>query len=384
MLKVGLLTYHFSDNMGALMQAYGLRRWFMNQGISAKILPYHPEYVEEGGPFDRPWRLSLLRKNLTILYMKMNYIRHRLFGDREQRAAFDLFREKQLGINSPRCKTEASLLQYVKDCDMLVCGSDQIWNPSIQRGLDPIYFLQISGSEGIRKVAYAPSFGRKEIESFYIPELTRLLGGLDAVSVRELSGLEILLQADIKTACVVPDPTILLGDFGDLTGHKVESENNVFCYALRSDEIIRDVAMLAAQQSGCSLRSARSPQQRWRDIGEGVSTGPVEWLRMLNRSQFVISNSFHGVALSVILNKPFIAVTLPVRKASFNARTLNLLESIGLMDRYVTDADPDRVVELLESPIDWGAVNASLAEQRSVAENYLWGAIIGQRQCNVT
>lgn len=371
MLRVGLLTYHFYDNFGAVLQAYALRKWFLNEGINAAFVDYHPCYVEGGGAFERPWKRSLWRKNATVLYIKLNYIRQRLFGERQQRAAFSAFRQEHLGIRGQRRRDGDSLTQEVKVCHMLVCGSDQIWNPSVQCGLDPIYFLEIPGSRGVRKVAYAPSFGRAEIESEHVPELTRLLRGLDAISVRERSGLGILAQAGIANACVVPDPTILLGDFSDLTGGKIESDGSVFCYALRSDEVIRDVAMSAARQSGCSLRSARNPHQRWRDIGEGVSPGPLEWLRMLSRSRFVVSNSFHGVALSVILNRPFIAVTLPGKKTSLNARTLNLLECTGLMDRFVTDADPERVAALLDSPVDWTVVNTSLAEQRKIGEKYL-------------
>lgn len=375
MLKVGLITYHFSNNFGALMQAYALRKWFLNQGVDAEFLPYHPRYVEEGGAFDRPWKLSLWRKNATILYMKLNYVRHRLFDNAGQRAAFQAFRRKYLGVGSLRCVKRESLEQYVRQYDMLVCGSDQIWNPSIQRGLDPIYFLQIPGSSDVRKVAYAPSFGRTEIEGEHLPDLTRYLAGLDAISVRERNGLEILTKAGVTNACVVPDPTILLGDFSDLTGSEVVSDSSVFCYALRSDELIRDVALLVARQSGCSLRSARNLNQKWRDIGQGVSLGPLEWLQMLNQSRFVISNSFHGVALSVILNKPFIAVSLPGKKAALNARTLNLLETVGLMDRFVTSIDPEHVASLYNSPIDWGAVNNLIAEQRKIGGDFLWREI---------
>lgn len=373
-MNIGILTYHFSDNYGALMQAYALRQWFISNGVNANFLPYHPSYVEEGGRLDRPWRLSLWRKNVTILYMRLSHLRRQILGDKAQQIAFEAFRAEHLGISSPRLSDGASLEAIVRSYDMLVCGSDQIWNPSIQRGLDPVYFLDIPGSEGIRKVAYAPSFGRSAIEPDYLEELGRLLSGLDAVSVREASGLAILDAAgfDKCSSLVVPDPTILLGQFDNLldTDEKLQDEN-VFCYALRTDEVIRDVAECVASIFAAPLYSPRGGRQRWRDIGHGVEPGPVEWLRMLSRSRIVISNSFHGVALSVVLRKPFIAVALPGKRAGMNARVENLLDAVGLAERLIKAVNVEELRRLVETPIDWDAANARIAGIRSKAEAFL-------------
>lgn len=372
-MKIGLLTYHFSDNYGALFQAYALRRWLQERGAEAEFVNYHPPYVEEGGPLDRPWKPSLWRKNATILYMKQAHLRRRYFGDWRQTAAFDQFRAEHLGVRGPRLRQPEDLRPLMAEYDMLVCGSDQIWNPSIQRGLDPVYFLDIPGSNGLHKTAYAPSFGRSTIEPAYRAELERLLCGLDAISVRESSGLEILRSAGLPRdrALVVPDPTILLGRFDSLLSSGIRSNDSVFCYALRTDEGIREVAEVAARLTGRALYAPRNPHQRWRDIGQGVIPGPREWLDMLARAGMVVSNSFHGVALSVVMNKPFIAVSLPGKRASMNARVQNLLTLAGLTDRIVDTADPARIRELAHTPVDWEQVNARLAAIRATGEAFL-------------
>ena len=372
-MKVGLLTYHFSDNYGALMQAYGLRQWFLDRGISAEFVNYEPPYVEEGGPLDRPWKPALWRKNATILYMKLSHVQRQLFGNRAQRAAFADFRAEHLGIKGARLRDAASISPGIGGFDMLVCGSDQIWNPSIQRGLDPVYFLDIPGAEKARKVAYAPSFGRSSIEAMHMPELARLVQGLDAVSVRETSGLSILQQAGIEggQAHVVPDPTVLLGAFPKLLNQPLVPDDSIFCYALRSDAVIRDVATAAQTHLGGRIIGPRNTRQRWADIGEGVIPGPVEWLQMLARARRVVSNSFHGVALSLVLNRPFIAVALPGKRAGMNARVLNLLELTGLKERLVETADPATIRRLADTPVDWSMVNDRLAHLRADAEAYL-------------
>lgn len=372
-MKIGLFTYHFSDNYGALYQAYALRKWFQDRGVNAEFINYAPSYVEEGGPFDRPWKLSLWRKNATILYMKLAHLQRRLFGNRLQLASFERFRAEHLGIRGPRLTTSEALLPHMAAYDMLVCGSDQIWNPSIQRGLDPAYFLDIPGAERARKVAYAPSFGRTALEPTHLAVIGALVTGLDAISVRETSGLDILESAGLPRdrAQVVPDPTILLGRFDELLTGDTEPDNSVFCYALRTDAVIREVAEMAAGHVGGPLLAPRSSRQRWRDIGAGVLPGPVDWLRMLARAELVVSNSFHGIALSVVLNRPFIAVALPGKRADLNARARHLLSQTGLADRMVKVPDPKTVRQLIESPVNWEAVNVRLAAIRAEAEAYL-------------
>lgn len=374
-MRVGILTYHFSDNFGALMQAYALRQWFIKNGCNAEFIPYQPVHVEEGGVFKNPFILSNFKVNLTILYMKLLHWWGRAFGNRDQREKFELFRAQHLGVFKARCFTGDQLHPELIGCSMLVCGSDQIWAPSVQYGVDPVYFLDFCGSQSCRRISYAASFGRSVLDSPYAKQVGNLLNGLDAISVREATGAEIAYQCSGREALVVPDPTVLLGDFSRLVGNLVEQGEHIFCYALRSDEIIRDVAECVSSTLKLPLISARNSRQRWRDIGEGFSPGPLEWLKSLLSAKFVVTNSFHGVALAVIHNKPFIAVSLPIKKDSLNARAINLLSSIGLMDRFVRSSEKSVIKPLVSRQVDWSRVNQSLKAQRTIAESYLFEQI---------
>lgn len=374
-MKVGLLTYHFSDNYGALYQAYGLRQWLNECGHDADFVNYHPTYVEEGGALDRPWKPSLWRKNATIAYMKLSHLQRKWFGEKRLRESFDTFRRDYLGVTGPRIKKAECLRSIADAYDVFICGSDQIWNPSIQRGLDPVYFCQIPGGERAVRVSFAPSFGRTEIEPAFLPAVRTLTEQLDGLSVREPSGAEILKKAGVSPGRihVVPDPTILLGSFPAMERAGTQDDRTVFCYALRTDEVIRDVAEAVAAGLDVPLVSSRSSRQRWRDIGTGISPGPVEWLQRLANAEFVVSNSFHGVALSILHNKPFLAVGLPGAKASLNARVEDLLEATGLSDRLIDNSDDDVLGARMATPIDWVAVNAKLAAMKAVGEDFLAG-----------
>jgi hypothetical protein len=92
---------------------------------------------------------------------------------------------------------------------------------------------------------------------------------------------------------------------------------------------------------------------------------------MLASAQLIVSNSFHGIALSIVLNQPFIAVALPGKRAGMNARARNLLTLTGLTDRMLETADPIEIQRLIKSPINWEGPNARLAAMRAEGETYL-------------
>jgi hypothetical protein len=370
-MRVKILTYHFSDNYGALFQAYGLREWFRKKGIEADFVNYHPLYVEEGGHFDAILDLRKWRKNLTIAYLKVSNWFWIVKGNKEQHARFEAFRREHLGVRGERLY-EAEDLSSVSKTDLFVCGSDQIWNPSVQKGLDPVYFLDFESARKARRISYAPSFGRSTLSKEYHDEAGKLISKLDGISVREKSGVDIVRSVSNCEAVCVPDPTILLGDFSELIGNtSPSSDKKVFCYALRTSDVIREVAEYVAKENGAKIISPTSSRQRWAPIGEAVEPGPAEWLRMVASSTFVVTNSFHGVALSLILNRPFFAVALPGKKGAMNERVQNLLRSTNMLSRIVSTSDPAEIEKVMKQEIDWESVNQHLADLRDVGERFL-------------
>ena len=370
-MRVKLFTYHFSDNYGALIQAYALRKWFMNCSIDAQFINYHPRYVEEGGDYDEFFNPRKWKKNLTISYLKATSLYGSLCGSATQHKAFDDFRKQYLGVTGSRL-LDADQLVGAIDADMLVCGSDQIWSPSVQRGLDPVYFLDFPFVEGIRKISYAPSFGRAQLAPQFHVEARRLISQLDGISVREDSGVEIVRAVSGREAQCVPDPTILLGDFHELLGPiSPTQDNHIFCYALRTSEVIREVAEHVAKVNGVRLLSSRTAHQRWKAIGTSSELGPIEWLQQIYSSSMVITNSFHGVALSVIFNKPFLFVALSGKRDALNERVNNLLTYLDLNNRVVRSSNFDKIDEMLTRSIDWFEVNKKLALMRETGSGFL-------------
>lgn len=378
--RIGILTYHFSENFGALMQAYGLRQWLINQGHDAEFVNYHPRYVEEGGDFEQIFNPARFRRNLKIAYLRLSTLQRRLFGSRLQTEQFEVFRREVLGVTGRRLESQAEVEAFFASIegrfDVLVCGSDQIWNPSAQKGLDAVYFLAMSDAAGARHVAYAPSFGKGSLDPSFDGEVKRYLSGMHGLSVREQSGVDIIRRITGREAVCVPDPTILLGDFSGLlkTAEAVPA-GQVFCYALRTGDGIREVAELVSQTTGAPIASPYNVHRRWREIGQTVYPSPAGWVATIEKSSFVATNSFHGTVLSILLKKPFLTVGLPGAKGGLNERVRNLLRQLDLMDRFVEAGDLEAVSQRIGKPIDWEAVQRAIEDLQQIGRSYLIGQL---------
>lgn len=370
-MKIGILTYHFSNNYGALFQAYGLRNWFLEQGVDAEFVNYHPEHVESGGKVTPSNIFSIA--TVKIVFLKIINIKEIIFGNKEQKDGFLEFKKDILGVNSIEYKTLEELNDANLDYDILVCGSDQIWNPSEQYGVDPVYFLDFNTKKSnTLKISYAPSFGKDTLAENFKEEIKNLILKLDAVSVREKSGVDIvknLLDIDVS---LVPDPTVLVSNYSKIMKSYEMPENNfVFCYYLRSRINIGETAEYIASKNNYALYSPHNPHRRWKEVGTTIYPSPSQWLYLLNQSKFVVTNSFHGTMLSILLNKPFVVVGIGGDRAKYNERAINILKQCGLENRFVQEFDKEDIDKLMQEDINWNEVNIKVIELKNNGVNFL-------------
>lgn len=374
-MKIGILTFHFSDNFGAVLQAYALRRWLVTQGHQAEFINYHPDYVEDGGKLLPPSSKENIKANLKIIYLHLANLQRKISGNNHQKVKFESFRKETLGVISKKLRTLTDLSSANFNYDIIITGSDQVWNPSTQKGLDPAYFLAFT-TVGVRRISYAASFGKDLLPEAYHQEARSLLSGMDAISVRERSGVQIVATVAGREAACVPDPTLLHSEYSALVESSTDAHTgHVFCYALRTGEGVREVANLAAQRLGTEVISPYNVHRRWREIGTTVYPGPADWLRQVKQASFVVTNSFHGTVFSIIFRKPFVVVGLPGGKADLNARAKNLLASVGLMHRFVETENWMQAEALLTEQIDWDSVAEKQAVLRASGQNFLFKEI---------
>ncbi len=373
-MNVGILTFHFSDNYGAALQAYALRRWLMEQGHHASFIDYRPAHIEHGGRLSLPTTPARFKANLKVVYLAVSSFIHEHFGHRGQKEKFVRFREHFLGIPRDAAPTDnGASLAAAQSFDLIVAGSDQIWSPSQHFGFDPNYFLAFARSFQARKISYAASFGKDRVSAAEAAQLPRLLHHFDAISVREASGATLVELATGHRPANVPDPTLLHRNYSELTERapSQSAEPYIFCYGLRSPDNIRQTAELASKQLNCGILSPHNPHRRWAEIGHTVHPDPGEWVALVKNARFVVTNSFHGTVFALLFKKPFIVAGLTGERATANARALHLLQAVGLEGRFTPSFSAHNVQALMASEIDWSAVDRRLENLREAGDAFL-------------
>ncbi len=368
-MKIGLLTFHFSENWGAVFQAYALRAWLRSCGEDAEFASYHPRYVEEG-KFTASPSVDGMKRNAKSAFLQFARLRSSLFN-KDSLDDLEGFRVKHLGLSNTPLRSKALLEDAECDFDLLICGSDQIWNPSQQFGLDPVYFCNYRSSAR-RRISYAASFGSSSLPPEFHAELKEHLTALDAISVREEAGAEFAQTIIGQPVQCMPDPTFLLDNYNDLLDtNSVVQEGAIFAYVLRSGTGFPKLSQELAKTLGTSVVSGFNPLRRWKQIGTPVPGGPCAWLSNLKASKLVLTNSFHATVFSILFNRPFVAVRLPGTKAKLSNRLENLLDSVGLSSRMIEANQVERARELALEPIEWSTVNEAVSAMRLKGQAYL-------------
>jgi polysaccharide pyruvyl transferase WcaK-like protein len=246
-MRLGLLAFHFSDNYGALLQAFCLQQYLRSIGHDPEFINYHPYYVEQGGPTGDIIKPRISRRYLKKVYLFLNYKRQKFLYNPTAIAGLEAFRRDQLCISPVVARNYHELQDQLSSYDHIIVGSDQIWNPSDQYGPDPIYFgYPFSADHPVS--SYAASFGSIDRIKPFSEVIKTYLKSLASCSVREKDAFDYLGSIGIESSHV-PDPTLLVDDLSLYKSQPpgVDLENSVFTYALRSCAGVKDVADILSQ-----------------------------------------------------------------------------------------------------------------------------------------
>jgi len=347
-MKIGIMTFHWATNYGAILQAYALQTYLSQHGHDTKIIDYLPYAYEKKlircFNIKRPW-----------------WIPHNILEYRKE-LRLNEFRSKYLKL-SKRYQAKEDLKNDPPAYDVYICGSDQIWNPyftfSGEGKVTLNYFLDF-GPDNVKRIAYAVSFGCTQYPEELVKFIAPILSKFDAVSVREKSGIQIVQKMGIDNVRLLPDPTLLLQakDYEILLHQQQKAKRNyTFFYTLH-----------AGQKTIKKIKQYFSHGLRRCIIDAGSQRMGIEdWLTFIKSSDFVVTNSFHGVVFSIIFRIPFIVVPVEGITAGMNDRIFTLLEKIGLQARILDSANENRINDIIVRTIDWENVETGIAAFRKEA-----------------
>lgn len=368
MKKAGIITFHFADNYGAVLQAYALEHTIEKLGIKTEIIDFVPKKLKEPYILFPNTKNMLVNKGLSytirntlvrLFYIKKNILKIR---------SFDAFRNTYLNLSEKRFKDTTELFSEKFDYNYCITGSDQVWNPNFFSHVKGAYFLDFADKK-TKKISYAASIAERVDKSFH-RDYSNYLATFNHISVREKSAKEFLEDKTDKNIEITLDPTLLLNkeEWNRISSNKKYKFKYILVYDLTPDPLIARIANKLAKETGYKILSysRRNNYVAW--YGSFSSYNPTAFLGLFANAEFVITNSFHGTVFSIIYNKPFYTVPHKTR----GSRMIDFLNLLDINNRIIrTDEDIKDISDI----IDYDKVESNLLEQKNKSLAFLKKAL---------
>lgn len=372
-MRIAVVTLPLHTNYGGLLQAFALKNVLEGMGHSVTVLDLKDKMPAP--------------KGIKAPFKYMGRILRRLVKGSE---GPEVFKELRYRRELPVLATYTSsfvdryisprLIGSYKDVregeyDAFIVGSDQVWRPLYFRGIEDA-FLKFTRGWDVLRIAYAASFGTDKLEYEYtqLEECSRLLADFDAVSVREDAAVGMCEEwLDHDGAVHVLDPVMLpdadiYRSFAS-SQEKHPAEGRIMTYILDPSDEKKHVVEFMERVSGLgTYDSSVWPYVAGRPLSERVVPPVEQWLAAFADCEIVVTDSFHGCVLSVLMHKRFVAVGNSRRGMS---RLNSFLSMFGLEQRLVHGIDPEDDGSFLLSDIDWERVDAVLQQQREKSLGFI-------------
>lgn len=316
MKRVGILTFHYVTNHGAVLQAYALYKTINGfSNCHADIINYVPEgYSYSIFPND-----SMTGKQ------------------KKKREKFNWFLGKNCGICTPMIHSVTGNMY-----DVYLVGSDQIWNTDLPEAAEHEYFLP-NLSEEAKRMAYSASIGT-DIDKIDRKLFQEYLTKFYAISLREKSYQKIISELSGKKCEYTLDPAMLLdsNDYESLLEKPDGAEERYLLYFWygNQDGVLKSIETVnaLARKYGLSVKHTFSQdmfvarQMLVNDGGNMFDAGIGEFLWYMKNAQAVVTNSFHGAVFSLLFKRP-LYIFYPEKR---RCRQENLVDMFHLQDRVIS------------------------------------------------
>lgn len=377
--KIGIITYWESnDNYGQQLQCWALQHYLRTRGYDAflirqyvwppiTILKRGSKYIKQR--IKKVFAAFLYATNLA--YKPVVFNRFAFCLDKEAcRRQFPIFRKEHLKM-SQIFDTPEKLMQNPPYADVYITGSDQVWNYSMPDGPLSNFFLQF-GDDSIKRISYAPSIGHLEFPVELKETIKRYLKLFNAISVREASSVSMLSDLGYD-ATLVLDPTMLLDVEAYLNLAKdSKGKECIFIYSMNyatSDDIPFNEIKQYANNNNLPIivtpGSGYLPAKELFDEVEYSYATISQWIQHIAHAKLVVTASFHGVVMSILMHRPFLYTPLKGSLSVSNNRVLDLLSILELEDCILGNKI------IFKPEIDWQEVEIKLEHYREVSKTFL-------------
>lgn len=334
-MKTLTITYHWMPNYGAVLQAYALQRFLLEHNIDNKIINYVPRRIK--------WRSYF------------GYVKRRELQVIKRISCTRAFVRKELICTDKKYVNHKQLKNMKERSDAVICGSDQIWCEWFIKNAESkyTYSYYLDFVNYGKRIAYAVSLGNPVFHINEIKtEISRYLKAFEAIGVRENTGKDFVESYGVS-AKVVCDPVFLI-------------KANSYMNLVSKSNTITDAHYIYILHNKTSL-PIEIANTKLKDHSTLLEVKTVyDWLSRIKHSKYILTDSFHCVAFSIIFHVPFIVV--PAFANGFDDRITTILNRLLLKDRMCITVN-----EALNVPssIDWNMVDDLLKQYVDESKQFL-------------
>lgn len=376
-MKIAICTlFHKNYNYGGILQAYALQQVLKNIGFDSDIIrfdneksinPIYPTLVSRLAQYsifeivDKVWEIIRAKFDVRIKAKLKKRI-----------SLYEQFVNKC--TNTSDIYNDTNINDIASQYDILISGSDQVWNPNSTNNL----FLQNFDTKN-RRVSYAASISRNQLSQSEKKVLIPALARFDYISVREKTAKELLRRElpdkDIEIVC---DPTLMLSpsQWDTIASKRIIDKPYILIYAFSKCKYIDDIVMYCKKNNlECYYipyaKHAPNSFDETYPITPLFDIGPSEFVSLIKNSEGVVTDSFHGTVFSIIYGKNFFVYERDGKKGktSKNSRIYDLLSTFNIENALIKkDID-------WSCKIDYSKVKPILTDLQNASLNWLKSAV---------
>lgn len=347
-MKIGILTFHRANNYGAVTQAFCMQEYLRKQGHDAYVIDFRP-YAKQA-PW---WRRIPRRPNRLIRYIHWQLVLKKV--EEERNRNYEAFRNKYLRLYPYKDNR-------FENFDAVILGSDQIWNKDMLGYFVDEYF---GVGAKCKTIAYAISNKAYQLKSDEVEYFKAHLDSLTAISVREQNFKNLLQPLTHHEIAVTLDPT-LLADADILRSAfqpSASPKDYILLYELGHHEATYKVAQRLSAKLGVPIIEICGFVDFGRLDIKDMTAGPSEFIRYIAEAKVVVTTSFHGLAISLALQKQVYVVS---QHNGSDIRLVNVINALKIQDHYLDNGDSE-----LAANIDYSVVIPRLDVLRALSANYI-------------
>ena len=353
--RIGICTFHYAVNPGSTWQAYALYKTIASLGpdLDVRLVNYQETRY-------RGWMMTFKLKWPPIhivyqLYKITSYLRYQRFWN-------------CIGGLGKRMDDET--IQNLEGYDVIVAGSDQIWNLELT-GRNLNFFIPFC--KGAKKISYAASIGGKDFPEEDKVVVARYLRNFSHLSVREPEAQVAIEQLIGRKPELVLDPSLLLqkSNYEKIAWKPRVKKDYILLHIVNINSEVIPFARRFAEAKGLQIVECHGHiEKKYKDDKILRRPDPRKWLGYLMNAKYVFTDSFHGCAFCIICHVPFY-VRISSANTGMSSRIYNILGRYGLNDRLFEDENAMFAL----GNIDFSRSDAMLQKDREQSISYLKKAL---------